>query len=317
MRLLELMGGFARREFRVDVCALSGLRVRSRSVAFVRRRRSFRSTGRLVPPGVSFACCARGDTTSCIRMCCLRRARFSPSQRAGSPCEGCTFSGHGGRLHVRPGAVASNGRSMRQLIDRYATAHHLVRRRVDGRASGGPTGTPIRVAGWSTTAVDPARFHDPVDSRANTGRPRPPEPSRSLLTSETNCRRRTTPAARHFRAITKLAPGPAGAGRRGNRRPEGISARAIAEPWSCGTKSRALVSATTFRSCSRSRMCFCCHHLLEGFPGVVLEACVAGIRCSPPTFPGVREIASRLPLVRYLPLSAADCGVGSRGARIT
>jgi Glycosyl transferases group 1/Glycosyl transferase 4-like domain len=44
----------------------------------------------------------------------------------------------------------------------------------------------------------------------------------------------------------------------------------------------------------------------EGLPGVVLEACASGVPVLATDLPGVREIASRLPLVRYLPLSADD-----------
>ena len=44
----------------------------------------------------------------------------------------------------------------------------------------------------------------------------------------------------------------------------------------------------------------------EGLPGVVLEACAAGLPVLGTDLPGVREIASRLDGVRYLPLSASD-----------
>jgi glycosyltransferase involved in cell wall biosynthesis len=46
--------------------------------------------------------------------------------------------------------------------------------------------------------------------------------------------------------------------------------------------------------------------LNEGLPGVVLEACAAGVPVLATDLPGVREIASRVPLVEYLPLSASD-----------
>jgi glycosyltransferase involved in cell wall biosynthesis len=44
----------------------------------------------------------------------------------------------------------------------------------------------------------------------------------------------------------------------------------------------------------------------EGLPGVVLEACAAGVPVLASDLPGVREIASHLQLVRVLPLSASD-----------
>jgi glycosyltransferase involved in cell wall biosynthesis len=46
--------------------------------------------------------------------------------------------------------------------------------------------------------------------------------------------------------------------------------------------------------------------LSEGLPGVVLEACAVGVPVLATDLPGVREIASRLPLVCCLPLRAAD-----------
>jgi glycosyltransferase involved in cell wall biosynthesis len=44
----------------------------------------------------------------------------------------------------------------------------------------------------------------------------------------------------------------------------------------------------------------------EGLPGVVLEACAAGVPVLATDLPGVREIASRLELIRCLPLTASD-----------
>ena len=46
--------------------------------------------------------------------------------------------------------------------------------------------------------------------------------------------------------------------------------------------------------------------LWEGLPGVVLEACAAGTPVLASDLPGVREIAARLPQVRYLSLQADD-----------
>jgi glycosyltransferase involved in cell wall biosynthesis len=46
--------------------------------------------------------------------------------------------------------------------------------------------------------------------------------------------------------------------------------------------------------------------LSEGLPGVVLEACAVGVPVLATDVPGVREIASRLRLVRYLPLRMTD-----------
>jgi glycosyltransferase involved in cell wall biosynthesis len=46
--------------------------------------------------------------------------------------------------------------------------------------------------------------------------------------------------------------------------------------------------------------------LHEALPGVVLEACAAGVPVLATDLPSVREIASRLRLVRVLPLSASD-----------
>ena len=46
--------------------------------------------------------------------------------------------------------------------------------------------------------------------------------------------------------------------------------------------------------------------LWEGLPGAVLEACAAGVPVLASDLPGVREIAARLPQVRYLPLEDDD-----------
>jgi glycosyltransferase involved in cell wall biosynthesis len=46
--------------------------------------------------------------------------------------------------------------------------------------------------------------------------------------------------------------------------------------------------------------------LYEGLPGVVLEACLVGIPALATDLPGVREIATRLKGVYYLPLAETD-----------
>lgn len=61
----------------------------------------------------------------------------------------------------------------------------------------------------------------------------------------------------------------------------------------------------------------------EGLPGVVLEACAAGVPVLASDLPGVREISTRLSLVRYLPLTASDsqwamaaCGLPDEAQRL-
>lgn len=56
--------------------------------------------------------------------------------------------------------------------------------------------------------------------------------------------------------------------------------------------------------------------LREGLPAIVLEACVSGVPVLATDLPGVREIARRLVLVRYLPLSAADADWAAAALRL-
>jgi glycosyltransferase involved in cell wall biosynthesis len=92
---------------------------------------------------------------------------------------------------------------------------------------------------------------------------------------------------------------------KGTDDPDGVTARAVRE---FGVQDRvvALGVRGDVPTLLKAADALLLPSLYEGLPGVVLEACAVGVPVLATDLPGVREIAGRLPLVRYLPLSASD-----------
>jgi glycosyltransferase involved in cell wall biosynthesis len=109
-----------------------------------------------------------------------------------------------------------------------------------------------------------------------------------------------------FRETTKIAPNAwlllAGAG---TDDPHGETGRAIRE-LGIGDRLLALGVRDDIPQLLEAADVLLLPSYFEGLPGVVLEACAAGVPVLASDIPGVREIASRLPLVKYLPLSSSD-----------
>jgi glycosyltransferase involved in cell wall biosynthesis len=193
---------------------------------------------------------------------------------------------------------------MLHLIDKYAT---------DIVACGEGTMDAIWRDGWRSdprcrviyNSVDVAQFEEPVDRnrvRAELGVPldAPLFVHMGREAPEKNHRR----LLEIFAEIGKAAPDArlvlAG---EGTDDPNGITSRGVRE---LGIANRVLALGIRH---DVPRLLNAADTLLlpslwEGLPGVVLEACAAGVPVLATDLPGVREIASRLALVRYLPLDA-------------
>ena len=306
MRLLEVMRHLCPSEFHADVCALSGLPGRLDE--------SVRACGGAVIPLKLSASFPRRF----IRLLRTRQydvvhshvlhtsgAILFLAAAAGAPVRIAHF-------RAMDDARTSTWRRrmqrslMLRFIDRYAT--HIV-------ACGEGAMNGIWRPGWQTdercqiiyNSVDPTRFEPPADrsrireslglSRASdvflhVGNEVPEKNHRRLLTI--------------FAEIAQLDASArlvlVGAG---TDNPAGISGRAIAD-----LSLRDKVLTLGVRDDVPQLLGACDAMLLpsrfEGLPGIVLEACVAGIPVVATDLPGVREIASRLALVRCLPLSTLD-----------
>lgn len=306
MRLIELLGRFAPGEFRVDVCALSGLPGSLDPEVYARG-------GEVVPLRLGWSFPLRF-----IRL--LRRGRYrvvhshvlyasgpilALAKLAGIPVRVAHFHG------TRDGRQSTWWRrcaraAMRGLIDRSAT---------DIIACGAGSMEAIWGSDWQANprcrvvydALDPERFDARVDRaglRAALGVPA----AAPLFLHVGN----QTPAKNHvrllqiFAAIRELAPASwlVLAGARTND-PDGLVMRAI-DRLGLGDRVIALGMRDDVPALLQTADALLLPSLWEGLPGVVLEACVAGVPVLATDLPGVREIATRLELVRSLPLSASD-----------
>jgi glycosyltransferase involved in cell wall biosynthesis len=196
---------------------------------------------------------------------------------------------------------------MLHFIDRYAT--HIA-------ACGEGAMNAIWRAGWQTdercqivyNSVDPARFEAPSDDsriRESLGLSKASHVFVHIgnEVAEKNHRRLLTIFAEIAKMDASAKLVLVGAG---TDNTEGISGRAIAD-LSLRDKVVALGVRDDVPQLLRACDVLLLPSRLEGLPGIVLEACVAGIPVVATDLPGVREIASRLALVRCLPLSMRDC----------
>ncbi len=306
IRLLELMRRLCPDEFRVDVCALSGLNGSlDGNVGAL--------GGRVFP--------LRLDTrfpTRFLRL--LRREHYAVvhshvllssgvilafAAAAGTPVRIAHFhSTHDGRRETRSRALQR--RVCRFLIDRFAT---------DIIACGEGAMDAMWGDSWRLDrrcrvvydALDPGRFRQPVDRTAV--RTRLGIPNRALVFLHIG---NEVPEKNHRRlfAIFKAihAKDPSAwlvlAGARTDDR-AGISAAAVRE-FGIGDRVVALGVRQDVPELLHAADVLLLPSIIEGLPGVVLEACVVGVPVLATDLPGVREIASRLQLVRYLSLTADD-----------
>jgi glycosyltransferase involved in cell wall biosynthesis len=195
---------------------------------------------------------------------------------------------------------------MRQLIDRYAT---------DIIGCGEGAMNALWRADWRSDprcrvvydAVDPSRFThlgDPDRTRAELGLS--PADRIFLHVGNEVVEKNHARLISIFAQIAKIDPTArlvlVGGG---TDNPEGVSAQAI-DKLAIGHKVTALGIRHDVPQIFAAADALLLPSLREGLPGVVLEACVSGVPVLATDLPGVREIASRLSLVRYLPLTADD-----------
>ena len=306
VRFLELVKHLCPEEFRVDVCALSGLagsldtEVRAHGGDVIPLPLDGRFPGR-------FRRMLRRGRYRVVHSHVLYTsgAILALAASAGVPMRIAHFRAmHDGR---RPTLRRHVQRSvMRWLIDRFAT---------DIVACGEGAMDAVWRAGWRTdprcrviyNSVDSARFAGRVDRngvRADLGIPRA---ARLFVHVGNQVAEKNHPRLLAiFAEMTRMSSSAwlvlAGAG---TDDPEGPTARGVRQR---GLQNRVVVLGLRD---DVPRLLKAADALLlpswaEGLPGVVLEACAAGVPVLASDLPGVREIASRLALVRYLPLSASD-----------
>jgi glycosyltransferase involved in cell wall biosynthesis len=307
-RLVEIMGRLRPREFRVDVCAHSGqagaldAAVRGCGGDVIPLRLDARFPGRFV--GL-----LRRGRYHVVHSHVLHTsgAILALAAVAGVPKRIAHFrvTTDGRRSTLRRRAYR---RAMCELIDRYAT---------DIVGCGEGAMDAVWRAGWRTdprcriiyNTVDLTRFEQMADRdrmRSDLGIPTGAEVfihlGREAPDDQKNHRRLLNIFAELRKAVASAWLVLAGAGTddaagetAGAVRDLGLQDRVVA----LGVRNdvpRLLKSADALLLPSR----------WEGLPGAVLEACAAGVPVLASDLPGVREIAARLSLVRYLPLTASD-----------
>jgi glycosyltransferase involved in cell wall biosynthesis len=303
---LELMARLPRTDFSVDVCALSGLpgaldadvrrlggeviplRLDGRFPArFVRMLREgdyhVVHSNVMLSSGLMLALAARAEVP-------VRIAHFHN-----------THDSRRATLYRRV-----QRKVMVRLIDRYAT-DIIACGQGAMEARWGPRWRDDHRCRIVYPGLDPARFEEPVDRELVLTELRIPATAQVIIHVG-----RQVPVKNHARVLAifaefrKINPSSwlvlAGAGRDDlggeishAAQALGIEDRVIA----LGVRHdipRLLKAADTLLLPSR----------WEGLPGAVLEACAAGVPVLASDLPGVREIESRLGLIRCLPLTASD-----------
>jgi glycosyltransferase involved in cell wall biosynthesis len=306
VRLLELMSRLCPREFRVDVCALSGL-----AGSLEPHVRALGGSVVPLPLDARFA-------WRFPRL--LRRGRYDVvhshvlltsgpilalAAAAGVPVRVAHFhsmhDGHAATLRRRTQRASSG-----LLVERYAT--NII-------ACGEGSMDAVWHSGWRDDprcqvvydALDPARFEQRVDGahvRADLGIPT--EAQVFLHVGNEVAAKNHRRLLAIFSALRAIAPSSwlvlAGAK---TDDPHGVTAKGIRE-LGIGDRVAALGVRDDVPRLLKAADALLLPSLREGLPGAVLEACASGVPVLATDLPGVREIASRLPLVRYLPLSASD-----------
>jgi glycosyltransferase involved in cell wall biosynthesis len=306
MRLLEIMRGLCPSEFTVDVCVLSGLEGSLDA--------QVRGCGGAVIP-------IRLDGSFPFRFIrLLRQGRYSVVHShmlhatgailalaavAAVPTRIAHFHAMGDG-HVPTWRRRVRREVMRQLIARCAT---------DIIACGEGSMNAIWRADWHADprcrviydAVDPTRFEQAGNCRAIRAGLDLPQSSRVFLhigneVAEKNHRRLIAIFSQIAKRDSSARLVLAGAG---TDDPKGISVPAI-EDFGLRDHVRTLGVRDDVPELLAAADVLLLPSIREGLPGVVLEACISGVPVLATDLPGVREIATRLPLVRYLPLAADD-----------
>jgi glycosyltransferase involved in cell wall biosynthesis len=208
----------------------------------------------------------------------------------------------------RPSTVRRRAQRLvlRSLIDRYAT---------DIVGCGEGAMDAVWRTGWRGdprcriiyNSVDPARFDQPIARervRAELGIPvtAPLFVHVGNAVAEKNHRR----LIEIFAAIRAIAPASwlilAGTG---TNSPDGVTARRSRE-LGVGDRVVGLGLRHDVPSLLKAADALLLPSTAEGLPGIVLEACAAGLPVLATDLPGVREVAARLRLVNYLPLSESN-----------
>jgi glycosyltransferase involved in cell wall biosynthesis len=308
IRLLELMDRFNPREFVVDVCAHSGLpgtldaEVRARGGEVIPLRLDARFPARFIR-------LLRRGGYSVVHSHVLYAsgAILALAHGAGVPVRvahiHCTHDGHPATLRRR-----LQRRLMRHLMDRHAT---------DIVACGEGAMEAIWGPDWQSdprcrviyASIDLTKYEQPGQDaglRAELGVPPAARLFLHLGRESADDQKNHRRLLSVFREIRALAPDAvlvlAGAG---TDNPSGESARAIQE-FGLQDGVRALGVREDVPRLLKAADAMLLPSRYEGLPAVVLEACAVGVPVLGSDLPGVREIAARLSLVRYLPLSASD-----------
>jgi glycosyltransferase involved in cell wall biosynthesis len=306
MRLLEVMRRLCPEEFRVDVCALSGrdglldddvralggavhplaldARFPARFVRLLRRHRY-----RVVHSHVLYASGAVLALAACAGVP-VRIAHFRATE------DGC-----------RPTIIRRAWRAaLLALIDRSAT---------DIIGCGEGAMDAVWGPGWRAdgrcriiyNTVDPARFAPPINRTTVRREIGVPGDARVFIhVGRDDVLKNQRRVIAIFARLRQLDPGAwlvlAGPG---TTDPAGETAQALAHLHD-RTHIVALGARHDVPRLLKAADALLLPSLSEGLPGIVLEARASGLPVLASDLPGVREIAARLPAVRYLPLAAGD-----------